>query len=488
MPDTNEQLDERRAYLLDVSLFIFEFLSPEKLVRNYSKEGVILEVPSAFVTMIWSSMTGSNILQNLIYAYLIGLRNNGTFAKNTDERIRRLAKATDEELQDYGHSAYDNIVGVYAQLIDGATKQASQENFTPLISRYEPILPNQPPDDLVKMRNSYIEEFGIPAHPLYDLYFLQVYHAQSTGFAASPILKRTFVFVGRKAYSAIVRWVGETGPNAVNLSTQERYKKSLKWFIDEYVPEQLVDGAVEGGLGLGLSFALTGVTQLSIIAETSVASAATAVVKKVVIDPVRESPYFKRSDREILLTIIFSLFGVCICLAVVFWKPWKALNPSSTQSQIMPIFLPTQTQLTTPVVNITSAPTIAIPLETPTLIVAPTLISQASTGADYCLYVVQPGDTLQSVSTRFQVTESDLRASDKLVNRGVFLNNQMIRVNVSCCRPANVNGFSYTVQQGETLYSIARNNAISVNQLATVNNLFDSSYIQAGQMLCVPFQ
>ena len=156
MPETNAQLDERRAYLLDISLFIFDFLSPAKLIRNSSKDDAILEVPSAFVTMIWSSMTGSNILQNLIYAYLIGLRNNGTFARNSDEGIKKLANATNQELQDYGHSAYDNIINVYAQLIDGATKLEVQESLHPSIRRYEPILPDQSTEDLIKMRNAYM--------------------------------------------------------------------------------------------------------------------------------------------------------------------------------------------------------------------------------------------------------------------------------------------------------------------------------------------
>lgn len=480
MPNTNEQLYERRAYLLDVSLFIFEFLSPEKLVRNYSKEGVILEVPSAFVTMIWSSITGSSILQNLIYAYLIGLRNNGTFAKNTEKRIRRLANATDEELQDYGHSAYNNIISVYAKLIDGATKQGLQEDFTPLIRRYEPILPDQSADDLIKMRNSYVAEFGIPAHPLYDLYFLQIYHAQAIGFAASPILKRTFIFVGQKAYSAIVRWVGATGPNALNLSTQERYKKSLKWFIDEYVPEQLVDGAVEGGLGLGLSFVLTGGLQLSILSDISLLN---LVVKKGMVDAVRTSPYFKSSDREILLIIIFSMFSICVCFGTFYWQPWDALFPSSTQSPIFPTLLPTQMLLITPSMP---SPTSTIPVVTPTLIVEPTVIPQAATEFGYCLYVVQPGDTMQSVSTRFQVPGSDLRTSNNSTGLDGFSLNQMIRVNAPCCRPANVRGISHVVEYGETLSSVAQKYAVSASELAAVNNLFDSSYIQTWQMLCVP--
>ena len=148
------------------------------------------------------------------------------------------------------------------------------------------------------------------------------------------ILKRTFVFFGRKAYNAISTWVGETGPNALNLETQERYKKSLEWFIEKYVPEQLVDKAVEGGLGLGISFAIAGVLQLSIISDVSVVSIVTSAVKTGAVDAVRELPYLKQSDREILLVAIFTLFGICICVSIILWQPWKKLSNSSIAQSI----------------------------------------------------------------------------------------------------------------------------------------------------------
>ena len=186
MPEDNEQLDQRRAYLLDVSLFLFDFLSPTKLIINSTGEDAILEVPSALVTMIWSSLSGSTILQDLIYAYLVGLRNNGTFSRNADQGISKYATATDQELRSLGQTVYDNMLTIYSQLIDGARRQEPQESHYFPIKRYEPILSEQTQDDLIRMRNAYMREFGIPSHPLYDLYFLQTYHAQSIGIAASP--------------------------------------------------------------------------------------------------------------------------------------------------------------------------------------------------------------------------------------------------------------------------------------------------------------
>ena len=125
----------------------------------------------------------------------------------------------------------------------------------------------------------------------------------------------------------------------------------------------------------------------------------------------------------------------------------------------------------------------------PTLI--PTIvntIATASSSSDvgYCMYVVQPTDTLQSVASRFKVTANDLRASDTLIAWGAFTTNQLIRVNKSCCSVINGQGYSYTVQAGETLFSIAQRNGIAFETLASINNLYNPRYIQTGQMLCIP--
>jgi LysM repeat protein len=195
--------------------------------------------------------------------------------------------------------------------------------------------------------------------------------------------------------------------------------------------------------------------------------------------------------------VIFGVVVLCACLVAVLpstrWVLF-GLPQISSKSSSAPNYLPTVFDLVQPTATLTIQPTIAIPSEalvqtsipSPTLIgnsVAPTLVYS---GIDYCLYVLQPGETLQSVSSRFQVNESELRTIDNSTGLYGGSKIQMIRVNAPCCRPANVNGISYTVEYGETLSSIAQKYAVSVSELATVNNLFDSSYIQTWQMLCIP--
>jgi len=51
--------------------------------------------------------------------------------------------------------------------------------------------------------------------------------------------------------------------------------------------------------------------------------------------------------------------------------------------------------------------------------------------------------------------------------------------------PAGV-GFPYTVQWGDTLYSIARRFGVSVDAIVQANGLTDPNYIRAGQVLIIP--
>ena len=160
MIEANDQLQERRAYLLDVSLFIFDVLNPEKIQRSVSRGNAILEVPSAFVTMIWSSVSGDTLLQDLIYAYLVGLRNNGTLSRNPNEQIRRWSNATNEELRSFSQVIVEHILNFYSQFIDGAMRSELQLGTSYPIRRYEPVLSEQSNEDLLKMRDAYIRSLA----------------------------------------------------------------------------------------------------------------------------------------------------------------------------------------------------------------------------------------------------------------------------------------------------------------------------------------
>lgn len=496
MPDNDGQIQERRAYLLDVSLFIFDVLNPEKILRGVSSGNATLEVPSAFVTMIWSSASGDTLLQDLIYANLVGLRNNGALSRNPSEQIRRWANATNEELRGFSQTVLQRILDFYSQFIDGTIRRGEQSRTFYPIRRYEPVLPDQTNDDLQKMRAAYIAEFGIRSHPLYDLYFLQIYHAQSEGIAASPLLPRVFVFLGRQATGALSRWIGETDPRAINLNTRERYLRTLGWFVNECIADQFLDAAINGSLRIGVSFIIAGTPGVNILVGISVAD----FVRKIILDPVVKSPYLrKETDVPAILGIFIATLGICACIFILwpglrsrfFEVPSLLISPSPSATQILPA---TTIESLVPSLTPTIQPITAIFTDTPIPTSSIAVIVENSTTpvsipyeVNYCLYVVQPGETLQSIALRFRVTENDLRTGDGLASLGALAVNQMINVNAPCCTVINGQGFSYTVQGGDNLFRIAENNSTSFEYLALVNNLYNPRYIQTGQMLCIPY-
>ena len=118
-------------------------------------------------------------------------------------------------------------------------------------------------------------------------------------------------------------------------------------------------------------------------------------------------------------------------------------------------------------------------------------------------YVVKKGDTLYSISRKYQITVPELRAANNLSE------NDIVKVGVKLVIPSadieNAAALSasktsgaaektvspkssvaYVVQKGDTLYGIARKYNIKLNELLSLNNLDNSSTIKIGQKILVP--
>ena len=86
-------------------------------------------------------------------------------------------------------------------------------------------------------------------------------------------------------------------------------------------------------------------------------------------------------------------------------------------------------------------------------------------------YVVQKGDTLYSISKKYDISVSELMEMNSLTSP-----------NLQIGQVLNVSASSYIVQKGDTLYSIARKYGMSVSDLIAYNDL-DNSVLQIGQVL-----
>ena len=90
-------------------------------------------------------------------------------------------------------------------------------------------------------------------------------------------------------------------------------------------------------------------------------------------------------------------------------------------------------------------------------------------------YTVQSGDTLYSLAKRFMTTPAALQAANKL-------GNTVLRVGQILEIPERV----HTVQKGETLYGVARFYEVTVAQVRQLNALSADS-VEVGQKLLIPW-
>jgi LysM repeat protein len=118
-------------------------------------------------------------------------------------------------------------------------------------------------------------------------------------------------------------------------------------------------------------------------------------------------------------------------------------------------------------------------------------------------YIVQPGDTLSGLASRFNVPVTQLASLNGLSAMSFLYVGQTLRIPGSTAaapapttktaapttavpapKPASAN--TYTVQPGDSLSRIAARFGVTVDAILAVNNLSDPNTIFAGQVLNIP--
>ncbi len=116
-------------------------------------------------------------------------------------------------------------------------------------------------------------------------------------------------------------------------------------------------------------------------------------------------------------------------------------------------------------------------------------------------YKVEKGDTLYSISRKYQITVAELRTANNLSENDVIKAGQKLIIPdadigtaaaLSSTKTASASTntsttktVEYVVAKGDTLYGIARKNGMSVADLMAINNLDSSAVIKIGQKLKV---
>lgn len=98
---------------------------------------------------------------------------------------------------------------------------------------------------------------------------------------------------------------------------------------------------------------------------------------------------------------------------------------------------------------------------------------------DYTYYTVVRGDSLWSIAKRYQISVEDLIKLNNLININLKIGD-VLKI------PKSSNYLNtYVVKNGDSLWSIAKANNISVEALKEANNL-TSNLLSIGQTLIIP--
>ena len=100
-------------------------------------------------------------------------------------------------------------------------------------------------------------------------------------------------------------------------------------------------------------------------------------------------------------------------------------------------------------------------------------------------YIVQPGDTLQSIARKYNSSVDAIAARNGIINTSSIRTGQVLIIPRA---GSNVNATvqTYTVQRGDNLRDIALRYSTTIDAIVDVNNITASSYIYPGQELTLP--
>lgn len=164
-----------------------------------------------------------------------------------------------------------------------------------------------------------------------------------------------------------------------------------------------------------------------------------------------------------------TLYGIASAYGISV-QELKELNNLSTNTLYI------GQELLVPELDIPTAPPLGPPETTPPETTPPT-----QPEIPYTIYTVEKGDSLWSISRKFNVTIPEIIELNNLTNINLQIGDKL--------KIPTQNGIEitkrYTVKSGDTLWSIAKENNVSVSELKSVNNL-KSNLLSIGQELIIP--
>jgi LysM repeat protein len=122
---------------------------------------------------------------------------------------------------------------------------------------------------------------------------------------------------------------------------------------------------------------------------------------------------------------------------------------------------------------------------------APSSASTPVRSAGESTYVIQRGDTLAKIATRYGVTVKQITDLNAIKNPNLIVPGQTLKIPGTTTAPAATSAPSgsqktYTVQAGDNLAGIAAKFGVTVQALQQANNISNPDQIFSGQTLKIP--
>jgi len=99
-------------------------------------------------------------------------------------------------------------------------------------------------------------------------------------------------------------------------------------------------------------------------------------------------------------------------------------------------------------------------------------------------HIVQRGETIFSIAGSFSVDRNELMKLNNITDPTRLLAGQRLRIPGDGSKPAQE--YLYNVIRGDTLYGIARNFGVSVNEILAANSLASNYLLKQGDVLKIP--
>lgn len=100
---------------------------------------------------------------------------------------------------------------------------------------------------------------------------------------------------------------------------------------------------------------------------------------------------------------------------------------------------------------------------------------------EYIVYTVKSGDTLYKIANQYGVSVNDIIEFNQLPSTVLSVNQQLLIPTI----PNTGNNITYTVKAGDSLWKIANQYGITVDELIQANNL-TNTVLQIGDVLIIP--